>query len=135
MIKDGVKFKSHKIESWYDVGKKDILLETNAILLKRLGEKAVNKGTSENSIIVPPVQIAAGAKIKNSIIGPNVSVGENTEINYCIIKNSIVGSFTRLENVVLHASLIGSDSIIAGQSQSLNIGDNTEIDLRGEKAN
>lgn len=133
MIKDGVIFKSHKIESWYDVGKKDILLETNALLLKKLGDKASNKGVSENSIIVPPVQIAAGAKIKNSIIGPNVSIGENTEINYSIIKNSIVGSFSKLENMVLHSSLIGSDSIIKGLSQSLNIGDNTEIDLRGEK--
>lgn len=133
MIKDGVKFKSHKIESWYDVGKKDILLETNCILLKRLGDKAGNKGTSENSIIVPPVQIAAGARIKNSIVGPNVSIGENTEINSSIIKNSIIGSFSKLENMVLHSSLIGSDSIIKGLSQSLNIGDNTEIDLRGEK--
>lgn len=132
MIKEGVKFKSHKIESWFDVGKKDILLETNSILLKKMGDKAGNKGTAENSIIVPPVQIAAGARIKNSIIGPNVSIGENTEISYSIIKNSIVGSFSKLENMVLHSSLIGSDSIIRGLSQSLNIGDNTEIDLRGE---
>ena len=135
MIKDGVKLRSYKVEQWFDVGKKEILLETNAILLKKLGEKVVNKGVSENSIIVPPVQIATGAKIKNSIIGPNVSIGENTEINYSIIKNSIIGSFTKLENVVLHSSLIGSDSCINGLSQSLNIGDNTEIDLRGETSN
>ncbi|MDB5284757.1 MAG: glucose-phosphate thymidylyltransferase [Bacteroidota bacterium] len=132
MIKDGVKFKSQKVDSWFDVGKKDILLETNAILLKKLGGKAENKGICDNAIIVPPVSIAAGAKIKNSIIGPNVSIGENTEINFSIIKNSIVGSFTKLEHVVLHSSLIGSDSAISGLSQSLNIGDNTEIDLRGE---
>jgi len=133
MISDGVKFKSQKVDSWFDVGKKDILLETNAILLKKLGDKAVNQGKYENSIIVPPVSIAKGVKIKNSIIGPCVSIGENTEINYSIIKNSIIGSYTRLENVVLHSSLIGSDSSIAGLSQSLNIGDNTELDLRGEK--
>ena len=133
MIRDGVQMKGHKIESWYDVGKKDILLETNCILLKKLGDKADNRGISSNSIIVPPVQIAPGARIINSIIGPNVSVGENTEINYSIIKNSIIGSFSKVENVVLHSSLIGSDSIISGLSQSLNIGDNTEIDLRGEK--
>jgi glucose-1-phosphate thymidylyltransferase len=133
MIKQGVKLKGYKVEQWFDVGKKDILLETNAILLKKLGEKASNKGTNENSIIVPPVQIAKGATIRNSIIGPNVSVGENTVINYAIIKNSIIGSFTKLENVVLHSSLIGSDSCIVGLSQSLNIGDNTEIDLSGEK--
>lgn len=135
MIADGVKFKSNKIDNWYDVGKKDILLETNSILLRKLGDKASNKGVNDNSIIVPPVQIAAGARIKNSIVGPNVSVGENTEINSAIIKNSIIGSFSKLENVVLHSSLIGSDSIICGLSQSLNIGDNTEIDLRGEKNN
>ena len=133
MIKDGVKFKSQKVDSWFDVGKKDILLETNAILLKKLAEKTVNQGTADNCIIVPPVSIAKGVKLKNSIIGPYVSIGENTEINYSIIKNSIIGSFTRLENVVLHSSLIGSDSSIAGLSQSLNIGDNTEIDLRGER--
>ena len=135
MINDGVKFRAYKVEQWYDVGKKDILLETNEILLKRLGDKAGNNGFSFNSIIVPPVQIAKGAKIKNSIVGPNVSIGESTEINYSIIKNSIIGSFTKLENVVLHSSLIGSDSSISGLSQSLNIGDNTEIDLRGEKSN
>ena len=133
MIKDGVKFKSQKVDSWFDVGKKDILLETNAILLKKLAEKKVNLGTTDNCIIVPPVSIAKGVKLKNSIIGPYVSVGENTEINYSIIKNSIIGSYTKLENVVLHGSLIGSDSSIAGLSQSLNIGDNTEIDLRGER--
>ncbi len=135
MITNGVKFKSNKVESWFDVGKKDILLETNALLLRKLGEKAQNLGLCENSIIVPPVNIAKGAKIRNSIIGPNVSVGENTEISYAIIKNSIIGSFSRLENVVLHSSLIGSDSSICGLSQSLNIGDNTELDLRGEKSN
>ena len=135
MLAHGIKMKSHKIESWFDVGKKDILLETNALLLRKLGDKAGNKGASENSIIVPPVQIAPGAKIRNSIIGPNVSIGENTEINYSIIKNSIIGSFSKLENVVLHSSLIGSDSLIKGLSQSLNIGDNTEIDLRGEQTN
>lgn len=135
MIKNGVKFKSYKVESWYDVGKKDILLETNSILLRKLAEKAPNKGTYNNAIIVPPVSIPLGAVIRNSIIGPNVSIGENSEISYSIIKNSIIGSFSKLENVVLHNSLIGSDTSINGLTQSLNIGDNTELDLRGEKSN
>jgi len=64
-----------------------------------------------------------------------VTIGENTEVSYSIIQNSIIGSFTRLENMVLHDSLVGSDSSMAGLSQSLNIGDNTEIDLRGEQKN
>lgn len=133
MINKGVKFKSYKVESWFDVGKKEILLETNAILLRKFGHKVENRCKCENSIIVPPVQIADGVRITNSIIGPNVSIGENTEINHSIVSNSIIGSFSKLERVVLHSSLIGSDSSVTGLSQSLNIGDNTEIDLSGAK--
>ncbi len=133
MINKGVKFKSYKVESWYDVGKKEILLETNALLLKKFGHKVDNRCKCENSNIVPPVQIAEGVRITNSIIGPNVSIGENTEINHSIVRNSIIGSFSKLERVVLHSSLIGSDSSVTGLSQSLNIGDNTEIDLSGAK--
>lgn len=133
MIKDGVKFNSYKVEHWFDLGKKDILLETNAILLKRRGDLSEGKGNYNNSIIIPPVSIGEGATIQNSIIGPYVTVGEHTNINYSIIRNSIVGSYTKLENVTLHDSLIGSDASISGLTQSLNIGDNTEIDLRGER--
>lgn len=133
MISKGIKFKSYKVDSWFDVGKKEILLETNAILLRKFGHKVENRCKCENSIIVPPVQIADGVRITNSIIGPNVSIGENTEINHSIVRNSIIGSFSKLERVVLHSSLIGSDSSVTGLSQSLNIGDNTEIDLSGAK--
>jgi glucose-1-phosphate thymidylyltransferase len=131
MIVDGVKFNSYKVEQWFDLGKKEILLETNATLLRRQANDKLIKSDSDNSIIIPPVSIGEGAKISNSIIGPFVTIGENTSVNYSIIHNSIVGSFTKLENVTLQNSLIGSDANITGFSQSLNIGDNTEIDLRG----
>jgi glucose-1-phosphate thymidylyltransferase len=50
-------------------------------------------------------------------------------VNYSIIKNSIIGSFANLYDIVLTESLIGSDTEVKGESRSLNIGDNTEIDL------
>ncbi|MEJ7672285.1 MAG: hypothetical protein WKF59_06150 [Chitinophagaceae bacterium] len=49
--------------------------------------------------------------------------------NYSIVKDSIIGSFSKLYDVVLDDSLIGSDTEIRGETRSLNIGDNTEIDL------
>jgi glucose-1-phosphate thymidylyltransferase len=76
------------------------------------------------------VSIAEGCVIKNSIIGPNVTIGEHTKIEFSIIKNSIIGSYAELEDVLLHGSIIGNDAFVRGSSQSLNIGDNTEIDLR-----
>jgi glucose-1-phosphate thymidylyltransferase len=45
------------------------------------------------------------------------------------VKDSIIGSFSKLYDVVLDDSLIGSDTEIRGETRSLNIGDNTEIDL------
>jgi glucose-1-phosphate thymidylyltransferase len=129
MIKMGVKIQSFKVESWFDCGKKETLLESNATLLKKFGGN-VDKGHSfENTVIISPVSIGPGCDIKNSIIGPNVSIGENTRINYSIIKQSIIGSYSNLYDIVLDNSLIGSDTGIRGESRSLNIGDNTDMDL------
>ena len=129
MIQKGVKFKFFKVQSWFDCGKKETLLESNATLLKKFGGIIANRESFENTIIIPPVSIGEGCDIKNSVIGPNVSIGENTILNYTIIKDSIVGSFTKLYDVVLDDSLIGSDTLIKGETRSLNIGDNTDIDL------
>ena len=133
MINDGVRFKSYKVQHWFDVGKKDILLETNAILLRKNGDQGSDLCEKTNSIFISPYHISKGARIRNSVIGPYVTIGENSEVSNSLIKNSVIGSFSKLEDVTLHSSLIGSDTTIRGNSQSLNIGDNTEIDLRGEK--
>ncbi|MFB6455419.1 sugar phosphate nucleotidyltransferase [Chitinophaga sp. Hz27] len=129
MIRNGVRFNGFKVNNWFDCGRKDTLLETNAILLKKY--KLANNPVLpyENTIIIPPVSIGEGCNIKHSIIGPNVAIGDNTVVNYSIVKDSIIGSFSNLYEVVLKSSLIGSDANIRGLSQSLNIGDNTEIDL------
>ena len=128
MIKMGAKFKSFKVENWFDCGRKETLLESNATLLKKFAVKTEAE-QFENTVIVQPVSIAAGCTIKNSIIGPNVSIGENTTIDYSIVKDSIIGSFSNLFDIVLDDSVIGSDTNLRGETRSLNIGDNTSIDL------
>ncbi len=129
MIQHGAKFKSFKVQNWFDCGKKETLLESNATLMKKFGGVISEERNFENTIIVQPVSIAPGCEIKNSIIGPNVTVGEKTTISYSIVKDSIIGSFADLYDIVLTHSLIGSDTEVKGESRSLNIGDNTEIDL------
>ena len=129
MIQSGAKIKSFKVQNWFDCGKKETLLESNATLLKKFGGKVLEQDKFENTIIIPPVSIGEGCDIKNSVIGPNVTIGENTVLNYTIVKDSIIGSFSKLFDVVLDDSLIGSDTGIKGETRSLNIGDNTDIDL------
>jgi glucose-1-phosphate thymidylyltransferase len=129
MIQSGAKFKSFKVQNWFDCGKKETLLESNATLLKKFGGVISREHHFENTIIIPPVSIAPGCDIKNSIIGPNVTIGEKVTIRYSVIKDSIIGAFADLSDIVLTKSLIGSDTEVKGESRSLNIGDNTEIDL------
>jgi glucose-1-phosphate thymidylyltransferase len=129
MIKKGAKFKAFKVESWFDCGKRDTLLESNATLLKKFGGSIMSSQAYENTVIIQPVRIGKGCDIRNSIIGPNVTVGDSTTIDSSIIKNSIIGSYSNLFDIVLDYSLIGSDTGIRGETRTLNIGDNTDIDL------
>ncbi len=129
MVQKGAQIKIFKVQNWFDCGKKETLLESNATLLKKFGGKVFDQQKFENSIIIPPVSIGEGCDIRNSVIGPNVTIGEHSILNYTIVKESIIGSFTKLYDVVLDDSLIGSDTSIKGETRSLNIGDNTDIDL------
>lgn len=131
MMQRGARFKSFKVTNWFDCGKKETLLESNATLLKKFGGNITEQHLYENTIIIPPVSIAEGCDIKNSVIGPNVAIGENTKLNHAIIKDSIIGSYSNLFEIVLSKSLIGSDAEVKGVNRSLNIGDNTAIDLSG----
>ena len=129
MIQSGAEIRPFKVENWFDCGKKESLLKSNAILLKKFGGTIAESNTFENTIFIPPVSIGEGCDIRNSIVGPNVAMGDNTIVNFSIVKDSIIGSFSKLYDVVLDDSLIGSDTEIRGETRSLNIGDNTEIDL------
>lgn len=123
-----VVFKTFQAGNWFDCGSKESLLATNAILLNRLNTES-KKYNFSNTIIIHPVVIGANCKISNSILGPNVSIGENTIIESSIVTDSIIGTYSHLETAVLTNSIIGSDTSLKGLRQSLNIGDSTEIDF------
>lgn len=131
MIERGVRISTAEVNNWFDCGKKEVLLETNAMLLDKEGyaSSSLDLPTYDNTIIIHPVSIGENCKISNSIIGPHVTIGNNATITYAIIKESIIGNYTSIDEVVLNDSIIGSDTAIKGLSQSLNLGDNTEIDF------
>ena len=131
MIQNGAKFQSMKVAIWFDCGRKESLLASNAILLKKFGTNMSENCHPINTIIIPPVSIGTGCLISNSVIGPNVAIGDHTTITHAIIKDSIIGAYSNLFEIVLNNSLIGSDAEVKGVSRNLNIGDNTAIDLGG----
>jgi glucose-1-phosphate thymidylyltransferase len=129
MIEKGEKMGVIGVDNWYDCGKKDSLLEANAILLGSPQFQNRYENEFPETIIVPPVSIGNNCRISGSIIGPNVAIGDNSIVSYSIVKNSIIGSYSEIQSAVLNNSIIGNDSSLYGISHSLNIGDNTEINF------
>ena len=125
MIRKGEKLQTFMVDNWFDCGKKDTLLAANTTLLNRSEFKTADYSRYPNTIIIPPVYIGRGCRVSNSIIGPNVAIAENTIIDYSILSDCIIGSYSEINQAVLHHSIIGSDALLHGLSQSLNIGDNT----------
>ncbi|MEM2115959.1 MAG: sugar phosphate nucleotidyltransferase [Candidatus Woesearchaeota archaeon] len=125
MIKENHCLKAIKVKEWFDCGRVDILLEANKYMLDKLCEgKKVVRG---NCLIIGPAYVAHTAQIENSIIGPYASIGENTKIKNCIIKNSIIGKGTTLNNLTIYDSVIGKEVVVESQEKKLNIGDNSVL--------
>jgi glucose-1-phosphate thymidylyltransferase len=131
MLEQGAILQSIPVNNWYDCGRKEVLLETNAMLLNQHGfaSDAFNLPVYEDTIIIHPVSIGKNCQIANSIIGPHVTIGDSVTLDHTIVKDSIIGNFASLRDVVLRHSVIGSDAIIKGMDISLNVGDNAEIDF------
>jgi glucose-1-phosphate thymidylyltransferase len=129
MIEKDIQFSAIEVDSWYDCGKKETLLETNAIFLDRKGYASYDLPNYDNTIVIHPVSIGKDCVISDSIIGPHVTIGNQVTIGTSIIESSIIGNYAALSEVALKNSVIGNDTSIKGFRQSLNIGDNTEIDL------
>jgi glucose-1-phosphate thymidylyltransferase len=123
MMYQGHKFKTFNVPEWYDCGEKYSLLDTNRVMLERYATNDKVPG----SIIVPPVFIGNDVNIENSIIGPNVSISEGSCVKHCVVRNSILGVETSVENTLLDNSLIGDHSTLSEASRELNIGPDSEI--------
>jgi len=129
MINDGVKISTFTINKWFDCGKREVLLETNATLLSLMDAPSIDLESFEQTIIIHPVAIGENCTIKNSIIGPNVTIGRNSTVVSSVVDNSIIGSFAELKDIVLRKSIVGNDASVKGHHVSLNIGENTEIEF------
>ena len=128
MIDEGLKFRTKTVDKWLDCGKPETLLETNRELLSRNSEG--NLIDINGCLIIPPVYISDSAIIKNSLIGPYVTIGKNVQISNCKIENSIIDGGANLEGINLGDSIIGQNAAVMGNARKLNIGDNSIVDLR-----
>jgi glucose-1-phosphate thymidylyltransferase len=126
MIERGERFTTFPVEGWFDCGKPETMLETNRHLLRTLGGEVP---AIPGVMIVPPVSIAPGATIANSIIGPYVSIADGTVVRDSILSDAIVGGSATIERAVVSESLVGERARICGARSRLNLGDDSEVVL------
>jgi glucose-1-phosphate thymidylyltransferase len=126
---NGLIFKPGKVQEWLDCGNKEVTIDTHTRVLQISNEnnKTSDSAVIENSTIIEPCYIADKAKISNSVIGPNVSIGNNTKIDSSVIKNSIIQDNTEIKNSCLNRSMIGNSVKINNNPSSISLGDYNEI--------
>ncbi len=133
MKNKGAKFKAGKVQDWMDCGNKNATVDTNNKILnyeKESLQNADNSSKLTNSLVIQPCYLGEGVKIVNSKIGPNVSIGDGTELNDCNIKNSLIQNDSLIIDANLDNSMIGNHAKYLGVSRSISIGDYSEFDFK-----
>lgn len=123
MIENGEKTKAIQINGWYDCGTKESLLDSHRFLL----QKAQSTDQMESTVIHPPVFIHSQATVRNSVIGPNVTIDKGSEVDGAILSDTIVGKYSIIRNMILRNSLIGDNSVSESHVRSVNVGDYSEL--------
>lgn len=131
MIDDGAIFTTLPATVWEDCGTPDALLQTNRFLLSR----SHTCTSAPDAVVVPPVFIAESAQVSGSVIGPNVSIGDNVVVENAIVRDSIVDAGATIDSAMLTRSIIGRDAIVRGEPLRVNVGDSSDIDLRSNREN
>lgn len=127
----GAKFVPGQVDVWMDCGKKDPTVDTNKQILRFAQEKGQNlvhdSVILENSEIIQPCYVGSNVILKNTKIGPFVSLGENSIVENSTIENSLIQTNVLIKNARLENAMIGNHAKFDGNFTSVSIGDYTEL--------
>ncbi len=126
MLQKGMKFYTDQVEEWLDCGNKDATVYTNqrVLSIKQDSEQLVSEtAILENSIVIPPCYIADNVVLKNSVVGPFVSVGRGTVIEDSRIQNSIIQGDCIVKNAQIENSMLGKSVNYNEKPRELSLGD------------
>ena len=132
MLKAGFLFKTAQVTEWLDCGTIPALMNTTRYILAKETSNSANgsKGDIIDSIIHHPVYIAPGAKVHGSIVGPNVSIEADAEVNNSVLTDTIVFAHARVYNAVLKNSMIGQFADVNEPPRQINVGDHSALGIR-----
>jgi glucose-1-phosphate thymidylyltransferase len=127
MMAKGMKFVPGEVDAWMDCGNKDVTVETNGRMLNFLhndGEHLVAYDVVlDNATIIPPCYIGKDVILKNTTVGPNVSLGDHSRVTDSHIANSLIQTHVHIKNAKLDNAMIGNHASFDGNFTSVSLGD------------
>jgi glucose-1-phosphate thymidylyltransferase len=138
MRQKGLGLYTAPVDKWLDCGNKQNTLDTNRQVLELLRdsrELLAASASLQNVTLNEPCFIGEDAVVKNSEIGPYVSIGARSRIENSVITNSIIQEDTSIVGQRMANSMIGSQVTLSstsnnGSTRELSIGDfSSEIEI------
>lgn len=126
MLNNGIKFYTDQVQEWLDCGNKDATIYTNQRILeiKNGNEKLVaDSAKLENSVVIAPCFIGENVVIRNSVVGPHVSLEAGVTVEDSRIVNTIVQRDSIVKNAQVENSLLGKNVTYVEKPRELSLGD------------
>ena len=125
MREKGFRFKTGSIDEWLDCGNKDAVVFSNQRVLENTKDENLLSDSAKllNSVVIEPCYLGAGCIIQSSVIGPYVSIGDNSVIEHSVISNSVIQNESSIINANLHNSMIGNYVDYQGRKSEISVGD------------
>lgn len=133
LVDAGAVVTTARLEGWWiDTGTIADVFTANRLLLSALGDD--RRGTVEASTLEGPVRVepgarlvncrvtgpvivAAGATVRDSVVGPNVTIGADARVDRATIAESILMDAVTITDASLRDTFLGSRARVSGAGQ------------------
>lgn len=120
--RENLELKTLPVRLWYDCGKTDALLQTNAGLLENPPDWIDFKNSIKNFS-----HVCDSSELKDTDLGSFVTIGKNSSIEKSSISNSIIGNNVKIVNSHIYDSVIGDESEIVNGKGKFIVGFNSVV--------
>ena len=113
MIDHGRKLLTAEVEGWYDCGKVETVIETNAHLLN--AGAARPPASKPGVTVVDPVFVADNVTLENCTIGPNVTIDSGAKVVGSKVKDTLIGEQSTVTDSTLEHCLVGGNASVSDE--------------------
>ncbi len=130
MKNKGARFKAGAVEVWMDCGNKDAMVDTNTRVLGFMNgapDLVAGDLRMENALVIPPCFIGQGVTLRESIVGPYVSIEHGARVEASVVRRSILRPNVVVRHAVLDNCMLGESAVYEGVPAELSIGDHSTV--------